>query len=97
MLPGILAVMMMGTVAGSADSGAGRGYPGCDRGCYEGYRAHSGCGYRYDDCGRRYGGYRDGGYRDYSYRDYGYRDYSYREYGYRGYGYRDYDYGGYGE
>jgi hypothetical protein len=94
MLPGILAVLMMGTVAGSVDSGSGRGYPGCDRGCYDSYRAYSGCGYRrYDDCGRPYGGYRDYGYRDYGPRDYGYREYGYRESRGYSYGYRDYGYG----
>jgi hypothetical protein len=93
MLPGILAVLMVGTVAGSVESGFGRGYPGCDRGCYDAYRAYSGCGYRrYDDCGRPYGGYREYGYRDSDYREYGYRE----SRGYS-YGYRDYDYRGYGE
>jgi hypothetical protein len=94
MLPGILAVLMVGGLAGSVESGSGRGYPGCDRGCYgdyTGYRAYSGCG-GYDDCGRR-GGYGGYDYRGYDRRGYGYGGYDY-SYAYR---YRGYDYGGYGE
>jgi hypothetical protein len=86
MLTGILAVMMVGTLAGSVESGPGTGYPRYDRGYYGGsggyggYPGYGGCGGYpgYADCGR-YGGY--------GYREYGYRRY---EYGYRGY-----DRGGY--
>jgi hypothetical protein len=97
MLPGILAVLMVGGLAGSVESGAGRGYPVCDRGCYgdhSGYRAYSGCG-GYDDCGRR-GGYGGYDYRGYDYRGYERRGYSYGGYDYS-YAYRDRGYGGYGE
>ena len=85
MLPGILAVLMVGSVAGSVESG--RGYPGYDYGYdrgYDGHRAYNRCG-GYRCCG-------DCGYGGYSYRQYGY-DYRYR-YSYRGY---DYGYGGYGD
>jgi hypothetical protein len=82
MLPGILAVLMVGTVAGSVESDRGYRGHGYDYG-YDGYRAYDRCG------GNRCCG--DCGYGGYSYRQYGY-DYHYR-YGYRGY---DSGYGGYG-
>lgn len=89
MLPGLIAVLLVGHVAGSIEAQSRRDYPGYDRGYYAGHGSHDaygGCaGYRgYPDCS----GY---GYRRYGY---GYGGY---EYGYGSYGYRGYDDGGYGD
>jgi hypothetical protein len=92
MLTGLLAVLMVGHVAGSVEGGSSGAYPRYDHryygesGGYGGYPVYNGCSaYRGSpDCGRYGGGY---GYREYSYRRY--------EYGYRGYDYGGY--GGYGE
>jgi hypothetical protein len=81
MLTGLLAVLLVGHVAGSIETESRRDYPRYDRGYYAGYGAYGRCAYRgYADCGyyRRYG---HGGY----------------EYGYDGYDYRGYEYGGYGD
>src|SRR5262249_42968426 len=78
MLSGLLAVLIVGTLAGSVDAESGRSYPRYDRGYYGGngayggcgdYRGYAGCGYGgcrgYGWCGRygSYGG--DGGYGSY--------------------------------